>query len=281
MSNFLIKNNEIIIKFLGLICIFFILDIINDYHYTNIILKFLDDKLIHLGIKKKKIKEGFAFGAPFSAPSLPINIMTAAMMISAGIFISLFSKWVIKLGMSIGEAIYGSLMTAIFGSFEIAQGIPHLIVFSIYLIRWFVDHIICGLKMMFSLPTCIIFYIFNLIGQLIYLPFRAMWFLLWLCGFEQIYDYEKKFWDKVWELDIWVFKAMIPIFGDGIHFAAWPKSIRQKCFSCVRLKMGAVGNKFMPVGDRFGKKLPKAVKPYIKTAGKGFMGIIDSFTKFP
>ena len=114
MSNFLIKNNEIIIKFLGLICIFFILDII-------IILKFIDDKLIHLGIKKKKIKEGFAFGAPFSAPSLPINIMTAAMMVSAAIFIGLFSKWVVKLGISIGEAIYGSLMTAIFGSFEISS----------------------------------------------------------------------------------------------------------------------------------------------------------------
>jgi len=280
MSKFLINNNEIIIKFLGLICIFFILDILNDYHYTNIILKFIDEQLIRLGIKKKKIQEGI-FGAPFSAPALPVTIATQIMTVMAITFISLASKWVVKLGISIGEAIYGSLMSIIFGSFEIAQGIPHLVIFTIYLVRWIIDHIICALKMMFSLPTCIIFYFFNLVGQLLYLPFRAMWFLLWLCGFEKIYDYEKTFWDKVWEADIWVFKSMIPLFGTGVHFAAWPKSIRQKCFSCVRLKMGAVGDKFLPVGERFGKKLPNAVGPHLKTAGKGFMGIIDSFTKFP
>lgn len=280
MSNFLIQNNQIIIKFIGLICILFILDTIHDNHYTNKIIEFFDEQLIHLGIKKKKLQEGLV-GSAFAAPTLPITIATQIMTVMAVVFISVASKWVVKLGISVGQAIYGGLMTAIFGSFEVAQGIPHLIVFSMYLVRWIVDHVICSLKMMFSLPTCAIFYIFNLIGQLLYLPVKGMCFLLWLCGFEEIYKHEKNFWDFVWKIDIWVFKFLASKFGDGVHFAAWPKSIRQKCFSCVRLKMGAVGDKFLPVGDRFGKKLPRAVKPYVKTMGKGFFGIIDSFTKFP
>lgn len=275
MSNFLIKNNEIIIKFIGLIVILFVLDVIFDYYYTNIILKKLDDYLIYLGVKKKKTQEGM-FPGPSSIAALPTTIMTSVVAMSILTMAILGGKWIVKLGISIGQAIYGGLFTAIFGSMEIALGIPHLIVFTIYLVRWLVDHIICTMQLLFSLPTCIFFYIFNTVGQLIYLPFRIIFFILWLCGVESIYNIEKQMWDSIEAADQWVFKHVIPV-----HFAHWPKSIRSKCFSCVRLKMGALGKKFIPVGDRFGKQLPRKVGPYAKIAGKGFMGIIDSFTKFP
>lgn len=274
MSNFFINNNKIIIKILGLIITLFILDVIFENYYTNKITECIDNYLIYLGVREKKIEEGFL--GPMDIPTNIGTLMNVTMAIMTVAFIAVGSKWVVNLGIGIGEAIFGGVMTGILGLAETAQGIGELIIFSLYLVRWFVDHIICGFKMMFSLPTCIFFYFINLIGQVLYLPFRATWFLLYMAGFETIYKYEAAAWKKVEEADIWFFENILPF-----HFAAWPKNIRTKCFSCVRLKMGSVGTKFLPVGDRFGKKLPRVVEPHVKTLHRGFMRIMDSFTKFP
>ena len=274
MSNFFINNNKIIIKILGLIITLFILDIIFENYYTNKITEFIDNYLIYLGVREKKVEEGFL--GPMDIPTNIGTLMNVTMAVIAVAFIAVASKWVINLGIGIGETIFGGVMTSVLGLIEVGQGIGELIIFSLYLVRWFVDHIICGFKMMFSLPTCIFFYFINLIGQVLYLPFRATWFLLYMAGFETIYKYEAAAWKKVEEADIWFFENILPF-----HFAAWPKDIRSKCFSCVRLKMGSVGTKFLPVGDRFGKRLPRKVGPHVKTMGRGFMRIIDSFTKFP
>lgn len=276
MPNFLIRNNEVIIKFIGLIIILFILDIIFDYYYTNIILKYIDDYLLYLGVKEKKTQEGM-FPGPASIAALPTTVMTSVVSMAILTMGIISTKWVVKLGKSIGQAIYGGVFTAVFGSAQVAQGIPQLVVFSIYLVRWAVDHIICTMKLIFSLPSCIFYYFFSTMGQIFNLfTLEILWFVLWLIGVSDAYKFKEQFWNKVEDIDNYIFKYIYPI-----HIAHFPKSVRSKCFSCVRLKMGALGDKFVPVGDRFGKKLPKAVRPYVKQMGKGFMGIIDSFTKFP
>ena len=262
---------NIIIKILGLIIIFIICDIFNDYYFTNYISNKFNDFLIYIGLKEKPVEEPFV-GAIFTTLFGLFSTQAIAFFISA--FTILLGQWVVNLGIGVYEAVFGLLMTTIKGSWQIAMGIGDLSIFAIYLVRWIVDHVICGMKLIFTLPTCIIFYAINLIGQILYLPFRLVFYVLhfWF-GFKSIYRYEKKFWKYVEEADEWFF-----INVGGFHFAHWPKSIRSKCFSCVRLKMEAVANSFAPVHNRLGVQLPRAVKDDVRLMGSGFERIISSFT---
>ena len=275
MTNFFKNNYGIFINIFGLITVFFIIYIalninLNDDKDNNT--DDIDDYLFSLGLKEDTIKEGFILpgGAPMMLPIMFSKMLFAILSVT---FIAKFAKYVFDIATGLVEAMYGSLLTAVFGSQQIALGLPDFIIFGLYCIRWFVDHVICGIQGLFSLPTCIFFYIINTIGQLFYLPFRALFFLIWLAGFEEIYDYEKKAWNKIYDIDEWIFVNIIPL-----HFAHWPIEIRQKCFSCVRLKMTSVSNRFLPVGDRYGKKLPKAVGPHVKVMGRGFKKVINALS---
>ena len=44
------------------------------------------------------------------------------------------------------------------------------------------------------------------------------------------------------ELDVFIFKYIVPI-----HIMHWPKNIRDKCFTCVGLKMDTISKKYQPV----------------------------------
>lgn len=275
MNNIFKKNYGTIINIFGLITVFIIIYIALNFTTIN---KNNDDDiefedyLVSLGLKEDDIKEGFMLpgGAPMMLPIMFSKMLFAILSVT---FIAKFAKYVFDIATGLVEAMYGSLLTAVFGSQQIALGLPDFLIFALYCIRWFVDHVICGITGLFNLPTCIFFYIINTIGQLLYLPFRGLFFLIWLAGFEEIYDYEKKAWNKIYDIDEWIFVNIMPV-----HFAHWPIEIRKKCFSCVRLKMTSVSNKFLPVGDRYGKKLPKAVGPHVKTMGRGFKKVIDALS---
>lgn len=275
MKNIFKKNYGIIINIFGLITVFFIIYIALNFTSIN---KNDDDDidfedyLVNLGLKEDNIKEGFLLPG-FNPATMPLQFVKMMLAILSITFIAKFAKYMFNIAIGLVEAMYGGLLTAVFGSQQIAMGLPDFLIFALYCIRWFVDHVICAITGLFSLPTCIFFYIINTIGQLLYLPFRALFFLFWLAGFEEIYDYEKKAWNKIYDIDEWIFVNIVPL-----HFAHWPIEIRQKCFSCVRLKMSSVSNKFLPVGDRYGKKLPKAVGPHVKTMGNGFKKVIEALS---
>lgn len=269
----LIKNNKLIIKILGLIILLISFDIYFDYYYTDYVKEQLDEFLIYLGLKERPKEEPF-LGMIISI--LGSVGMTVGMAVTAVLFITLATKWVINLGIGIGEAILGSLLTTIKGSFQIALGIPDLGIFVLYIVRWIIDHIICFMQLIFSLPYCIFFYIVALVGQVLYLPFRAFFYICYIMGIKKIYKHVDKFWQKVYDTDEWIFTYVMPI-----HFAHFPQSVRDKCFTCVRLKMDSVGTKYMPVHKRFGETLPRYVRNDVRMMGRGFSRIIQSFTKFP
>ena len=271
--NQLIKHNKLIINIIGLLILFFCFDVYFDYYFTDSIKYYIDEVLIYLGIKERPKEEPFigmiasmlgTVGSIFAMAAIPV------------LFITLATRWVINLGIGIGEAIYGTLMTLIKGSFQVVLSLPEIGIFILYIVRWFIDHILCFIQLIFSLPSCIFFYIAGLIGQILYLPFRAMFFLIFILGFSNIYDLVDKAWDSVYKLDDFIFKYVVPI-----HFAHWPQNIRDKCFTCVRLKMDSVGNKYMPVHRRYGVTIPRVVGSDVRIAGRGWNRIIKSFTSFP
>lgn len=97
-----------------------------------------------------------------------------------------------------------------------------------------------------------------------------------MLGVTDIYKMVDSVWDNVYKLDEYIFKNIVPI-----HFAHWPKNIRDKCFTCVRLKMSAVGDRYGPLHKRYGVTLPRTVGGDVRVAGRGFNRIIKSFTSFP
>tara|TARA_B100000282_G_scaffold296678_1_gene279474 strand:- start:320 stop:1135 length:816 start_codon:yes stop_codon:yes gene_type:complete len=269
----LINNTQTIVNILGLIIILVAFDIHFNYYYSEYIYEKIDKLLIYLGLKEEPKEEPFI---GMVAATLSSVGMTVGMATTAVLFIALATKWVITLGIGIGEAIFGLLMTTIKGSFQIVLGLPEIGVFILYIIRWIIDHLFCFIKLIFKLPECIFFYAGNLIGQIFYLPFRALFFLIYLLGFKDIYTYVDRFWNRMEELDVFIFKYIVPI-----HIMHWPKNIRDKCFTCVRLKMDTISKKYQPVNKRFGTTIPRVVGNDVRTMGRGFKKIIQSFQKFP
>ena len=262
-------SNKIIFNITFILITFFIIDYTSNYYYSNFISEYFNESLINLGLKEKpKIQEGFP--GPFDPIIMANGIISMTNSILGVVFRSLIAVFIIKFARGITEVIWGGTLATIFGAQHIALGIPDLFVFLAYIIRWIIDHVICLITGIFNFPTCVFFYIMNLIGQLFYLPFRAFFYIIdWGTDID-IYKMEKEAWDKIYEADEWFFKNIAPF-----HFADWPISIRDKCFSCVRMKMSAVGNKFVPVSNR-GKKLSKAVAPHVRVLSRGFMRILDS-----
>ena len=80
---------NIIIKILGLIIIFIICDIFNDYYFTNYISNKFNDFLIYIGLKEKPIEEPFV-SAVFTTLASQFSTQAIAFFISA--FIILLGK---------------------------------------------------------------------------------------------------------------------------------------------------------------------------------------------
>lgn len=271
--NLLIKNNKLITNIIGLLILFFCFDVYFDYYFTDSIKYYIDELLINVGIKERPKKEPF-IGMIASVLGTVGTIMFFGA--TAVAFIALATSWVINLGIGIGEAIFGTLMTLIKGSFQVVLSLPEIGVFILYIVRWVIDHIFCFIQLILSFPSCIFFYIAGVVGQILYLPFRAFFFLLNMLGVTDIYKMVDSVWDNVYKLDEYIFKNIVPI-----HFAHWPKNIRDKCFTCVRLKMSAVGDRYGPLHKRYGVTLPRTVGGDVRVAGRGFNRIIKSFTSFP
>ena len=94
----------------------------------------------------------------------------------------------------------------------------------------------CAMRMMNNASYCAFFYILDVLGQMFYLIPRLIIFILNLVGMPA----------SAWEKDIWVFLEDVDKwFVDriGIHIIHFPKSIRDTCFNCRRLKPTAFVSK--------------------------------------
>lgn len=116
----------------------------------------------------------------------------------------------------------------------------------------------CIVKMVKNFYKCAIFYVLEVFGKLIALPFRiGMWAIYNFTGVN-LYPVEKKIWEVIGAIDGFVFSII------GIHIAHYPKSIREDCYTCIRLKREAVREKADDLDYTFTKTIPN-----IMTYNKG------------
>lgn len=81
----------------------------------------------------------------------------------------------------------------------------------------------CGFMLLinFFIVPCVFWYLLNLFGAIIYMPFA---FIFWFIGINDIVE------DYVWGT-IYVFDEFVHDFS-GYHFAHFPDFINKQCFSC-------------------------------------------------
>ena len=112
-----------------------------------------------------------------------------------------------------------------------ATDITHLIEYVFVFVGSYIN---CGVHFMKNFKTCFMYYLVEIIGQILYLPVRLLIFMIYIVGGGDIQPYV----DKGWE---WAEKADSYVFNYGqFHIIHFPKSIREKCYVCRRLKQSAL-----------------------------------------
>jgi hypothetical protein len=100
----------------------------------------------------------------------------------------------------------------------------------------------CAMRMMNNASYCAFFYILDILGQMLYLIPRLIIFALNLIGLPAT-EWEKGIWDILEDIDKWFIDQI------GIHIIHFPKSIRETCFNCRRLKPTAFVSKAQKTAD--------------------------------
>ena len=160
------------------------------------------------------------FGAIFRFIKKVGRMFTAIGKIAIGL-----AEIVAGIGRELGEAPVGIYLTWV----QVVIFVQTLWVFAI-------TNFMCAMRMMNNASYCVLFYILDIFGQMLYMIPRLIIFALSFLGMPAA-NWEKAIWDFLENIDIWC------IDNIGIHIIHLPKSIRQTCFSCRRLKPTAFVSK--------------------------------------
>jgi hypothetical protein len=92
----------------------------------------------------------------------------------------------------------------------------------------------CGVRYIENLPSCIIYYLIDALLRLCYLPITiALWVVKSFTG-KDMYYIEDIFWGYMWKLNGYIYSFA------KFNILKWPKSIRDQCYNCKRLKVSAM-----------------------------------------
>jgi hypothetical protein len=127
----------------------------------------------------------------------------------------------------------------------------------------------CAMRMMNNASYCAFFYILDVLGQMFYLIPRLIIFLLNLVGMPAT-QWEKDIWDFLEDIDRWCIDRI------GIHIIHFPKSIRDTCFNCRRLKPTAFVSKAQKTADAIKDPIIPLLTGGIGLMFKGLSRIADA-----
>ena len=120
----------------------------------------------------------------------------------------------------------------------------------VYYVSVYIEsYLACIVKIFTNFIECVPFYIFDIIGQILYLPIRI---LLWLFStfFDiDFYSREKQIWKGLEALNHEIYPYI------GFHLIYYPEHIRKNCYVCIRLKGEAIDNKYKDVERTFNEEI--------------------------
>ena len=127
----------------------------------------------------------------------------------------------------------------------------------------------CAMRMMNNASYCAFFYILDVLGQMLYLIPRLIIFALNLVGLPAS-QWEKGIWDILEDIDKWCIDHI------GIHIIHLPKSIRETCFNCRRLKPTAFVSKAKKTADAIKNPIVPLLTDGIGLMFRGMNRIADA-----
>lgn len=104
--------------------------------------------------------------------------------------------------------------------------------FFVKFIPWLFKLFMCGVNGIINLPQCFIWYMLDIAGRIIYLPFKlTFWFLEYLTEIE-LTKIEKDIWCFLEDIDKYIHSPEPEGLGTGIHIIHFPDSVMSKCYTC-------------------------------------------------
>jgi hypothetical protein len=97
---------------------------------------------------------------------------------------------------------------------------------------WFLKYIVCAIGKFTSIPNCFLWYVMEIAGKIIYLPFRLTFAILDMIlesfGFNiKIQDMVDQMWWFLDDIDHMMYDS-----GSGFHIVHYPDEIIDICYSC-------------------------------------------------
>lgn len=138
------------------------------------------------------------------------------------------------------------------------RGFDETAILSNYSIIFFNSYLKCFMKFLLNMHKCFFFYMVDVVCKFLYLPVRiVMWFTKKLLGFD-LYHTEKKIWEGIEYIDSVIFSIF------HFHIIHFPKSIRDNCYTCIRLRKEVVGRQGRVVDHTFNVEIPEIINSGIK-----------------
>jgi hypothetical protein len=120
----------------------------------------------------------------------------------------------------------------------------------IYIATYISNYIECTFKILENFLDCIIFYVLDIIGQLLYLPVRIVLWIFKTFLQLDLYNMEKQTWDGLEDMDEYLFEIV------GVHLLRYPKYVRDTCYTCLRLRTDVINEQADVVRHSFSKTIP-------------------------
>jgi len=117
--------------------------------------------------------------------------------------------------------------------------------------EYVLKYIECLLKFIKNFYKCAVFYFMDFVGIVIYLPIRIiLWFFDHIMGYS-LYEVESKIWKQLDIVNDFIFSII------GFHVLHFPKSIREDCYMCKRLKPSVLQEKSDNLQTTVNKTIPE------------------------
>jgi hypothetical protein len=137
-----------------------------------------------------------------------------------------------------------------------------------------ISNFFCGMKLMGNFTSCALYYLLEIIGSILYLiPLLVFMVLDWLTGARKLGSLiENTIWSLLEKLD------RMTIDNLGFHVIHFPKSVRDKCYNCRRLKPMAFVRKATDFASDISNPIIPLATGGIQDIFNGFKRIVNAFT---
>jgi hypothetical protein len=125
----------------------------------------------------------------------------------------------------------------------------------------------CSIYYISNIRACFIYYLLEIFGQLLYLPVRVLAWIIKMTKLINPYPYLDLFWGYMEKLDMFIYTYC------KFHIIHYPRSVREKCYVCKRLKQSTVATQGGILADDFA---PGGIAQDLTAGGEKLMhGVMD------